>query len=248
MKRSWKWLLAALSAGLLLSLLGNIWIGLEARKLYARMLMEKTWPAEMTALPPPAMNSPTNVLLFLGDSRITDWGEPALPGWRVVNAGMNGASTAEVRLRTAALCAQFHPRAVVVEAGINDLKLLGLRPDLSGAVVGECTENLRAISSEAARSGARVFLCQVWPAGTPGILRRLVWSAEIPAGVAEVNRRLESPTNALPGVRIVDVFPDGIRPEWRRDPLHLMPEAYRVATDNLQKLMSGETNLPAAPR
>jgi lysophospholipase L1-like esterase len=244
MKRSWKWLFAAVSAGLLLSLLANIWIGLEARKLYARVLMEKIWPVEMTALPPPATTSPTNVLLFLGDSRITDWGEPALPGWQVVNAGMNGASTAEVRLRTAALCGQFHPRAVVVEAGINDLKLLGLRPDLSDEVVGECAKNLRAISSEAARSGARVFLCQVWPPGPLGVLRRFVWSAEIPAGVAEVNRQLASPADLPPGVHVVDVFPDGIRPEWRRDPLHLKAEAYRVATDNLQKLISDEAKPP----
>jgi lysophospholipase L1-like esterase len=240
MKRIWKWLLAALSVGLLLSLAANLWLGLEARNLYVRMLIGNIWPAEMTALPPPATEPPTNVLLFLGDSRITDWGEPAMPGWRTVNAGMNGASTAEVRLRTAAYCAQFHPRAVVVEAGINDLKLLGLRPDLSDTVVVECTENLRAIASEAARSGARVFLCQVWPPGEPGLLRRFVWSAEIPVAVAEVNRRLASPTNAPDRVRVVDVFPDGIRPEWRRDPLHLKPEAYRVATENLQSLISSE--------
>jgi lysophospholipase L1-like esterase len=131
-----------------------------------------------------------------------------------------------------------------VEAGINDLKLLGLRPDLSGAVIGECTENLRAIAFEAERSGARVFLCRVWPAGTPDVLRRFVWSAEIPAGVAEVNRRLESLTNAPPGVRVIDVFPDGIRAEWRRDSLHLKPEAYRAATDNLQKFISDETKPP----
>ena len=134
---------------------------------------------------------------------------------------------------------------MVVEAGINDLKLRGVRPDLSGAVVGECTDNLRAISAEAARSGARVFLCQVWPTGKPGVLRRLVWSAEISAGVAEVNRRLESPTNPPPGVRVIDVFPDGIREEWRRDPLHLKPDAYRVATDNLQRFISAETKPPA---
>ena len=68
MKRRWKWLLGALSAGFLLSLLGNIWIGLEARKLYARMLMEKIWPEEMTVPTPSATQPPTNVLLFLGDS------------------------------------------------------------------------------------------------------------------------------------------------------------------------------------
>jgi lysophospholipase L1-like esterase len=247
MKRRWKWLLAGLCLVLLLSLLANLWIGLEARHLYAQMLIEKIWPAEMTAAPRPPTEPMTNVLLFLGDSRITDWGEPALPGCQTVNAGMTGASSAEVRLRTAALCAQFHPRAVVVEAGINDLKLLGLRPDLSDAVVGECIKNLRAIASEAARSGAHVFLCEVWPPGPPGGLRRFVWNAAIPAAVTEVNRQLASPANLPPGVRVVDFFPDGIRAEWRRDPLHLKPEAYRSATENLQKLMSGKAMSPSAP-
>jgi lysophospholipase L1-like esterase len=238
MNRRLKWLLAVLSFGLLWSLLGNLWLGFEARNLYARMLMEKIWPAELAAPARPSTDAMTNVLLLVGDSRISDWGEPPLPGWQTINAGMNGATSAQVRLRTAALCAQFHPRAVVVEAGINDLKLLGLRPDLSDAVVGECVDNLRAISAEAAQSGARVYLCEVWTPGAPGGLRKFVWNAAIPAAVTEVNRQLESLTNAPPGVHVVNVFPNGIEPAWRRDPLHLQPEAYRVATESLASQMA----------
>jgi len=225
---------AALAAALASFLIGGA-LAAWARRSYAQRILDRISLPPQVASPASPHAVVTNLVLFLGDSRVTDWGRPSIPGWQTVNAGMNGATTAEVRQRAPSLIAQDHPAIVVVEAGINDLKLLGVRPDLRDNIVRECVANLRSLSEGTTGQGCRVLLCKIWTAGRPELLRRLVWSDTVPQAIAEANRQLETLTNGNPRLRILDCFPNGIPPEWRRDALHLRAPAYTAAAEALRQ-------------
>lgn len=49
------------------------------------------------------------------------WLEKALPGWRVLNRGVNGERTDQIRARFERDVAAARPRAVVILAGVNDV-------------------------------------------------------------------------------------------------------------------------------
>ncbi len=158
--------------------------------------------------------------------------------WRVVNAGVGGATTGQIRLLAPGLLAEVHPDAVVLEAGINDLKFLGLRPGMAPAIVSLAASNLVAVVNECARQHCKVVMLETWPAGRPGLARRLVWNATIPASVNQLNaqlRRLDSPER---GIRVVNLFSEaGLNPgpQTYLDTLHFTPETYARLTPWLER-------------
>ena len=100
------------------------------------------------------------VVLALGDS--LTWGTGATPdssypavlagltGWRVVNAGVPGDTSAGALARLPALLQEHSPRLVIVGIGGNDF-LRRLPP-------AETRANIRALCQQAAASGAQVLL------------------------------------------------------------------------------------------
>jgi peptidoglycan/LPS O-acetylase OafA/YrhL/lysophospholipase L1-like esterase len=210
---------------------------------YADRLREQLWPH--TAPPvsvradPLTAGNPT--VLLLGDSRITEWDLPHLGNRRVVNAGMSGFTTGQIRLRAADLLEVYHPATVVLQAGINDLKYLGLQPDETAAVVSLASSNMAAIVAECVRRHSQVLVLETWPAGAPSPARRLVWSEQIGAGLESLNaelRKLDSPDN---GIRVVDLFRlAGLKsgPDEYRDTLHFKPEVYEQLTPVLEKQLT----------
>ena len=222
---------------LLLVVLG---IGWRLRALYEQRLRAEIWPAAPPAgLVQVGSGSPGEpAVLLLGDSRITQWELPRLPGWRVINAGLNGSSTGQMRLRTAALLDRFHPKAVVIQAGINDLKYLGLRPELSSSLVALTSSNLLSAAAECAARGCRVLVLETWPAGRPSLARLPVWSSAVAAGIQELNARLRTAASPEKGIWIVDLFQRaGLKPAAGiyRDTLHFAPQAYARLTPALEQ-------------
>ena len=203
---------------------------------YAGTLAAKVWPA--AAYPYPAGVVGTAVpgsrtVLLLGDSRMADWGLPQIDGWRVLNAGLPGVTTAQLASCCRTILDQVQPQVVVIQIGINDLKLLGVRPALGEAVTRNCVSNILTIVAECRRAGARVVVTPVWPAGRVTLARRLVWSPSVDAAVAETNARLLRLLANEDGVYVVDLYLElsyGLssknREQLYRDTLHLKPETY----------------------
>ena len=231
-----KWavpLLAVLSAAMALT----VW---SARKQYESRLAQQIWPltapdifARSTA---PAKAAPT--VLLLGDSRMAQWDLPQWTGWRVVNAGTGGLTTGQLRLSAPRLLDEFHPDAVVLEAGINDLKFLGLRPKMASPIVSLATSNLTAVVRECAARRCQVIVLETWPAGQPDLARRLVWNAVIPASVDSLNAKLRLLNAPERGIRVADLFKAaGLKPEagLYRDTLHFKAEVYQRLTPALEK-------------
>jgi lysophospholipase L1-like esterase len=73
----------------------------------------------------------------------------------------------------------WRPEVVIIQAGINDLKLLGPRPDLRLKIVSTASENLSTLIKQCVDLRCKVLILLTWPPGKPELLRRLVWSATI---------------------------------------------------------------------
>ena len=186
--------------------------GLGSSYLVARAMYARRWlPHVLEAVAPPVTlrfqpPDASNTLLLLGDSRMADWGLPSLPGWRVVNAGLNGLTSAELRLIAPNILRSQHPVAVVIQVGINDLKIIGVRPDLKGSLISRCVSNIVEVAALASGMGIRVILTPVWPVGEVPFLRWPVWSSDIPLGIVDCNQDLRLAVSSMPGVTVLDFF------------------------------------------
>jgi lysophospholipase L1-like esterase len=179
---------------------------------------------------------------MMGDSRIAEWGLPVIPGWRVVNSGILGLTSSELRLIAADLLRTHHPRAVVVQAGVNDLKIIGVRGDLKETLIAQCVSNLVDVATLARSQGIRVLITPTWPVGKVPLTRWPVWSSAIPLAIAECNHRLRSALEPFPDVIVLEFFQtsDGrldpvSHPDAYRDTLHLRAQSYGPMTIELTK-------------
>jgi lysophospholipase L1-like esterase len=221
------------SVGLLVLVFALLWVAvLSARHEYGEKVAAKVWP--LTGFAPPLVDMAypgTNTVLLLGDSRVAAWGRPEIDGWRVLNAGVPGITSGELAMSCGRILDQTRPQLVIIEVGINDLKLLGVQPDLRDAVVGGCVSNIVATVQQCRRYGARVVVSPVWPVGPLTLSRRIVWSGAVGPALEETNARLVEQVAQSGTVSLVDLFaklsgPGEERASLYRDTLHLKPECY----------------------
>lgn len=178
-------------------------------------------------------------LVLLGDSRIAQWDPlPAVEPAEVVGRGVGGETTAQVALRTRRDAIDLGARVVVIQAGINDLKTIGVAPGRAKALEETTYGNLERISRELSGAGVRVFLLTIFPPGKVDLGRRLIWSDEIEKSVERVNARLRD--LEIPGVEVIDCDPvlagEGrLAPEFSADTLHLNTAGYRALGAALEK-------------
>ena len=237
-----KWLVPGLAV-LFAALVLTFWF---ARSRYEDRLTRQIWPLNAPDICV-VSNAPAHfnaTVLLLGDSRMAQWDLPQWSGWRVVNAGAGGLTTGQLRLCAPQLLDECRPDAVVLEAGINDLKFLGLRPETAPQIISLAASNLTAVVHECAARRCQVIVLETWPAGEPDLLRRLVWNAKIPAAVGLLNAKLRLLNSPGQGIRVVDLFNlAGLKPEagLYRDTLYFKPEVYQRLAPVLEK------NLGALP-
>ena len=229
--------LAAALGVLLIAIFLLVWI---LRASYESRLRQQIWPghAPETTVISNLPAGPARTVLLLGDSRMAQWGLPQLAHWRVINAGTSGLTTAQIRLAMPALLDQFRPDVVVLQAGINDLKFLGLRPEMTSQVVSLAMSNITAMVNEGAQRHCKVVLLRIWPAGPLSLARYLVWNGAVSPAVGQLNGQLSLLVSAKMGIRVVDLFKEaGLKPEaeFYRDTLHLTPAAYQRMTPLLER-------------
>ena len=193
-------------------------------------------------------------VLFLGDSRAAAWPALAPDRFRTLNVGVDGETTTQVRHRTAAVLARETPAVVVIQAGINDLKIIGVDAAAAPTLIQECRTNLAVLVLESRAAGAQVILTLIFPAGPVDRRRRLVWSTQIDTAVREVNAALTEQFSATPGVWLMDpekILRPANRTEDYQDTLHLRPAAYEKLQTALlplieQALAARATNGPVS--
>jgi peptidoglycan/LPS O-acetylase OafA/YrhL/lysophospholipase L1-like esterase len=225
-------------AGILLVL--AIVLGFAAREQYASALAMKVFPQDKAPLQLNAAGS--GPILLLGDSRVAAWNCSDIAGQRVINGGFPGITSAQLAGGCDRILKDTHPKIVVVQVGINDLKLIGVRPQWREMIVSNCVSNILSIVDSSKQAGAHVMVTAIWPAGRPGLMRRFVWNEEVNAAVAETNLRLQHALVGESNAALVDLFgemtkglPDSEVENLYADTLHLKPGAYAQLTPWLAK-------------
>jgi lysophospholipase L1-like esterase len=216
-----------------------------ARFQYAESLAAKVWPTSQFIIPKLNIpNSEPKSILLLGDSRIADWGCPTIEGRHVVNAGFRGITSAQLAMACRDILQQTRPQVIVIQVGINDLKLLGIRPELREAVVSNCVSNILTVVQESKQAGARVIVTPIWPAGEVSLMRRFVWSDAVDSAIVETNARLQRALEAEHGVAVVDIFGQmaqgfsaAERNQFYSDTLHLRPGTYFRLSELLAEMI-----------
>ena len=108
-------------------------------------------PAQMPTTP----SSSTAPIVLLGASYAQHW-PLAVPGWRVVNKGVAGQVSREVRDRFARDVVAERPRAVVIWGFINDV--FRSEPDRMAATLAGVRENVEAMVAAARAAGIEPIL------------------------------------------------------------------------------------------
>ena len=241
------WLIGVLAAGLLVAVLLSGLLAWQLRLFYEDQLVREVWP---TGLVEPTIVAASNggitpTTLLLGDSRMAQWSLPRPQGGHIVNAGLPGATTARITAAAGKFVERYRPDIVVVQAGINDIKLVGLRPDLRPQVVAEAAANLTRLAEICRSFGSRVIVLLVWPAGEPELLRRPIWNASaVSDAVTELNMRLRALHAPEKGIVVFDLLTEaGVRPAYR-DALHLTSETYRRMAPILDRKIQELRSMP----
>ncbi|HQX76784.1 MAG TPA: SGNH/GDSL hydrolase family protein, partial [Thermoflexales bacterium] len=239
--------LKALNALVILGLAASVaGLALEARANYAEVNRLRGDPLELeiysTEITPEEVNALQRPLvMFYGDSRAADWKSPELKNaGSVVNRGIGGQTTDQCMLRMDFHLMPYKPDIVVLQVGVNDLKIIPLDKQKGEEVVGRVEENLQTMVNQLRASGAKVIVTTIFPAGDPPLFRAPVWSPEIHRAIKQVNEYILKMGDG-DQVTIWDVYPllstpnDRLRPEMARDFLHLNKTGYDYLSEILDE-------------
>jgi lysophospholipase L1-like esterase len=206
---------------LVTSLAANVALFLVARNFYTRESQVRLHP--IGSGPWPTTGHPGHPgILLMGDYRIRQWNNFTCPDHRIINAGLDNETTAQILLRTSEALTTSDPAVVVIQAGINDLKRIPLMPDRNEEITSSCLDNLMEMAARSRATGAHTVMLSVLPAGRVEWTRRPVWSDAVAVAVKEVNRRLAARVSTDPGIRFVDLTDEVAGLEYV-DTLHFNP-------------------------
>ena len=238
--------LAGLLILLVISLSLNYFLVKRSRHLYRELSRVTLDPLGLERFGPESeaetMADQGKTVLFYGDSRAADWPVPPGAGAFVfVNRGLDGQTAVQTNLRYQAHVTPLRPDVVVVQVGINDLRVIPALPADQAAIVAATTDNIRQIVAQATADGAVVVLTTIFPVQTPPLLERMYWSAEVETAVQTVNESLRA--LAADNVIILDAYAlladaEGVlRDEYAADYFHLNTVGYRRLNEVLVTLL-----------
>lgn len=186
-------------------------------------------------------NRDTDMWLF-GDSRISRWNEndfSSIAG-KAINFGIEGQTTAQVLIRFKNQLAKATPRWVLLEVGINDLKIIGLDRKQAGVIKETCYSNIISMVKLCKEHNVNVIVINIFPTGNIEFLRRFVWNASVDLAIVEINDRLKSyctnndvfyfdAYSLLTGLGSDNI----VKKMYQEDFLHINGDAYELLTKNL---------------
>jgi lysophospholipase L1-like esterase len=178
-------------------------------------------------------------IVFVGSSSLTLWSslEEDMAPLPVLNRGFGGALIDDVVRYADRIVVPYHPAAVVLFAGTNDIS--GARP-ASAEYVAERFDTFVAKVRLAASEALILYV-----AITPSRARWRLWPLAM-----EANRLIEARVRADAGLRFIDLGqfllgPGGVPdPEfYRRDGLHPSQSGYRIWAREIAASLHHETAL-----
>jgi lysophospholipase L1-like esterase len=143
-------------------------------------------------------------------------------GWKMVNGGVSGDTSAQGLARLPALLEEHRPAAVLIELGGNDF--------LRKQSVPELRANLAAIAGLVRQAGSRPVLVAVPAPSIAGAALRSLSDHEVYRSLADEMK--------LP---LVDEAVSGVlsKPEWKLDALHPNADGHRELAARVAKKLRG---------
>ena len=201
--------------------------GLNRRRLLGASLVATLSMVACGRKPPRAQAVPPGAtVLALGDSLTSGVGASAdtaypaelarLTGWKVVNGGVSGDTSAQALARLPALLAEHTPKLVIVSIGGNDF--LRKLPE------SDTRTNIHAICQQALASGAQVLLVAVPRASVAAALGQMTDHALY----AEIAKDLKIPLQREGWGEVL------AKPDLRSDQIHANAKGYAQFARSLQ--------------
>ncbi len=181
---------------------------------------------------------------LVGDSRIAQWNTEFLlsttcdTDTNIVNLGIHGQTSQQILQRLKNHLQYGNPNWVVLELGINDLKIIGLNKKESDQISKNCYDNIIAIIELCRQKNINVICISVFPNGKPGIVRSLVWNKVIDNEIIKINKKLRRYCENN-NVEYFDAFKllaeknQVVKKKFQKNFLHLNNQAYLFLSEKL---------------
>lgn len=194
-------------------------------------------------------NSKPNIWL-IGDSRIAHWNKNFLSTLHanIVNLGIDGQTSKQVLKRFKNYLEFGKPDWIILEAGINDLKVIGLNKNLCHKIAEECYNNLISIIELSKKNDINVICCNIFPNGNIEFARNLVWNSLIDQEIIKINDKLKrySEQNNTEYFDAYNILTEGkyrVKQSFQNGFLHLNNQAYLILSNKLIKEFGNKINL-----
>lgn len=178
------------------------------------------------------------LIVLFGDSRIANWNpETVIPNCTVINKGIRAQTTAQLKLRLSKDVLPYKPDIVVIQAGINDLKTIGLFKKKARKIIRNCKENISFIAQGLANENIEVVILTIFPTGKPGFPRSLFWPSDINLAREAVNTEIKKNKNKK--VHVIDadfILRDKIflHNKFKKNMLHINRRGYKELNEQLE--------------
>lgn len=250
-------IIVLLILALTISIALNFFLFNQGQQYYYQLNLTRLDPLELSVYPPQNGESknPENLrVVFFGDSRASQWPEPAgLEQFEFINRGIGAQTSTQVVERFDEHVVPLHPDILLIQMCINDLKTLPLFPHLKSWIISNCKNNIKWSVQEARNHGATVILTTIFPLGKVPLERRLFWSEDVGQAIEEVNQFIYS----LEADKVI-IFDTGkvlvddkglVREEYSWDLLHLNEVGYEALNKKLVNILGevGQTKAANTP-
>jgi lysophospholipase L1-like esterase len=183
-------------------------------------------------------------VVFFGDSRANDWQFPQNQSFQYINRGISGQTSAQILARFADHVAPLKPQVIVLQLGVNDLRMLPSSPQTRVDLVNNCQSNIAQIIEKANQINATVVLTTLFPLGSGNIplKYRPFWANldEMKQEIIQVNQYLKSLSDRQ--AIILDAYlyletEDPNKVKYYEDLLHLNRRGYELLNQKLEKIL-----------
>jgi lysophospholipase L1-like esterase len=176
---------------------------------------------------------------MLGDSRIQMWNQKLISeSGTAANLGIDGQTSEQSFLRLKSYIEIDTPEILVVEVGINELKIIGVDKGLTNLISDNFYSNIKAIIEICQNNDITLILGNVFPVGKIELTRRPVWNESVNEAIKTVNDTLASYCDDkeifyFDAYGILSDNGETVNPEYQEDFLHINKRGYEVLSKAL---------------
>ena len=185
---------------------------------------------------------------MIGDSRVKRWPEKLLESnTTIANLGVEGQTSSQVLYRFMNYLETDTPSLVILEVGINDLKIIGLDDRLASSITQQYYGNIKQMIQLCRARNIRMILISIFTVGKIELTRRLAWNSTVNEALNAANLKLKSYSDDdvvfyFDANAILSDNGSTVRPEYQDDFLHINAKGYEALRSSLQELINRVNN------